>query len=553
MGVCIQKLSHSCGSSDALQTFEKEDGTLDGYCFSCNTYVANPYGVTKRIEDIPKSERLSKSKEEILAELKKIEELPVVNLPSRRLRSTSLEAFGVKVGLSEEDGKTPRVVYFPYRKNGKVVRYKARLLDEKRMWSIGVDNDVDLFGWEEAISTGAKRLIITEGEYDAIALQSIINTHTKETFNDYKPAVVSLPNGAGSAGKDVGKLLNKISKHFREISLCFDNDEAGARAIEEVSRLIPHATVITLPSKDANQAVIEGKGKAAFAAITFNHAKAKNSRLVWLDDIWEDSKKPAAHGVSWPWEWMTRKTRGIRKGETIYLGAAQKMGKSEIVNTLAAHLVGVHDWKILLAKPEEANVKSVKLLAGKIAHAKFHDPDVQFDEDKYEEAGKTLMGHKVAMLNLYQHLGWETLKSDIISAVGDGIDAVFIDPITNLTNGISAADANTKLQEIAQELAAMAKDLNIVIFIFCHLRNKDSGSSHDRGGEVLTSEFAGSRAMGRSCNYMLGLEGNKDPSLPETERNIRTLVILDDREFGEVGRMRMYWDSKTTEFNELVE
>lgn len=549
--MCIQKLSHSCGTSDALQVFEKEDGTLDGYCFSCDQYVANPYNKPMTIDDIPKSERLSKTKEEIREELEEISQCSCVDLPDRRLRKSSLEAFGVKVGLSQKDGKTPNVVYFPYKSKGEIVRYKARLLGEKKMWSIGTSNDVDLFGWDEAIATGSKRLIITEGEYDAIALSGIINTYTKDQFAEYKPAVVSLPNGAGNAARDLGKLLPKISKHFREISLCFDADEAGTRAIEAVSKLIPHATVITLPSKDANQCVIEGKGKAAFNATTFNHAKAKNSRLVWLDDIWDDSKKPAVFGVSWPWEWMTKKTRGIRKGETLYLGAAQKMGKSEIVNTLAAHLVAVHDWKILLAKPEEANTKSVKLLAGKIAYTKFHDPDVEFDEAKYEEAGKTLMGHKVCMLNLYQHLGWETLKSDIISAVGEGVDAVFIDPITNLTNGMSSADANTKLQEIAQELAAMAKDLNIVIFIFCHLRNKDSGSPHDRGGEVLTSEFAGSRAMGRSCNYMLGLEGNKDPSLPPMERNIRSLVILDDREFGESGKVRLYWDSNTTAFNEL--
>ena len=205
----------------------------------------------------------------------------------------------------------------------------------------------------------------------------------------------------------------------------------------------------------------------------------------------------------------------------------------------------------MLAKPEEANVKTAKLMAGKIAHAKFHDPKVEFDVRRYEEAGKVLLGKKVCMLNLYQHLGWESLKADIYAAKAEGIDAVFIDPITNLTNGMNSGDANTKLQEIAQELAAMAKDLDIVIFIFCHLRNPESGTPHDRGGSVLTSQFAGSRAMGRSCNYMFGIEGNKDPELQEEERNVRTLVLLDDREYGEVGRYPMYWDSKTTMFNEM--
>lgn len=551
MGECLVKLPHSCGSSDALQVFEKEDGTVDGYCYSCRTYIPHPFGAPRNASDIPKAERIRKTKEEIQAEMEEITGYPVVDLVDRRLRAVELDHYGIKVGLSEEDGKTPKFHYYPYTRKGKIIGYKVRLIENKRMWSLGDQADVDLFGWEQAKSSGAKRLIITEGELDAVAMYKIIETYTDEKYQDLKPAVVSLSHGAASAGKDVAKALPEIRKYFKEVSLAFDDDKAGKKATEDVCTILPDATVIPLPCKDANECILKGKGKEAFKAITWNHKTAKNSRIVWLDDIWEEAKKPAEWGVSWPWKDVTDATRGIRKGETIYIGAAQKMGKSELLNQIAAHLVAKFDWKVLLAKPEEANVKTAKLLAGKIAHAKFHDPKVEFDLEKYEEAGKTLLGKKVCMLNLYQHLGWETLKADIYAAKAENIDAVFIDPITNLTNGMNSADANTKLQEIAQELAAMAKDLDIVIFIFCHLRNPESGTSHDRGGSVLTSQFAGSRAMGRSCNYMFGIEGNKDPELPEEERNVRTLVLLDDREYGEVGRFGLYWDSITTMFNEM--
>jgi len=204
----------------------------------------------------------------------------------------------------------------------------------------------------------------------------------------------------------------------------------------------------------------------------------------------------------------------------------------------------------MMAKPEEANAKTYKLVAGKVSARVFHDPEVEFDEEAYDKAGEVLKD-KLCMVNLYQHLGWETLQADIRTAATEGCKAIFIDPITNLTNGMNAADANTKLQEIAQELASMAKDLDVVIFIFCHLRNPESGPSHDRGGKVLTSQFAGSRAMGRSCNYMFGLEGNKDPELSEEERNIRDLVLLDDREFGEVGSVSLYWNRSNGMFTEM--
>ena len=205
---------------------------------------------------------------------------------------------------------------------------------------------------------------------------------------------------------------------------------------------------------------------------------------------------------------------------------------------------------MFLVKPEESNEKSYKLVAGKLAAKKFHDPKVEFDEEAFDKAGEEI-GENLFLLNLYQNLTWETLEGDIRAAAAAGVKAVFIDPITNLTNGMSAADANTKLQEIAQNLAALALDLDIVILIFCHLRNPDSGTPHERGGEVLSSQFAGSRAMARSCNLMVGIEGNRDPSLSPEERNLRHLVVLENRETGEVGRYQLYWNPITTLFTEV--
>lgn len=52
---------------------------------------------------------------------------------------------------------------------------------------------------------------------------------------------------------------------------------------------------------------------------------------------------------------------------------------------------------------------------------------------------------------------------------------------------------------------------------------------------------------------MLGLEGDKDPDKSKEERNMRRLVILEDREFGASGFIRLYWDKKSGLFNEIEE
>lgn len=551
MTKCVEKLPHrtdKCNSGNGLQVFMDDEGNYSGYCFACGTYVPNPYA------DKPKDykpQSIFKSKEQIQAELEDIGDYPVVDLPERKLKKEYLEYFGVKIGVSEQDGVTPILHYYPYRKDGELRGYKVRLIEDKKMWAVGTTKDVNFFGWQEAIQAGGKKLFITEGELDAVALFQIFKEHNKGTvYAEHNPAIVSLVNGAGGAVKDVTNHLAEIRKHFKEIILVFDNDAAGKKAAEDVTKVVPDALVATLPAKDANDCLVQGRGKACYNATQFNAQKPKNTRLVSGNDLHESAKEPPKYGVSWPWRSVTEATRGIRLGETIYIGAGQKQGKSEIVNTLAAHFIKEHGWKVFLVKPEEANNKTYKLVAGKLAGKFFHDPTKPFDEKAYDEAGEVLQDH-LFMLNLYQHVGWETLKADIRQAASDGCKAIIIDPITNLTNGMSAADANVRLQEIAQELSAMALDLNVVIFIFCHLRNPDSGIPHERGGEVLSSQFAGSRAMARSCNLMLGLEGNRDPNLSPEERNLRTLVLLEDREFGETGRYKLYWDNKTGLFNEI--
>ena len=550
-GKCVEKLPHSCGSRRGLQVFQKEDGSYDGFCFSCGTAVTDPY------KDKPEGYKPAynpKTDEEIQEEIDEVKEFQTVALKDRGLSKESLEHFGIKIGLSEVDGVTPTSHFYPYYKGDELKGFKCRVIEGKKFFSIGSVKDVDLFGWHQAVLSGGKKLFVTEGEMDAVALYQIFRAVNKGTkYESNIPAIVSLAHGSGSAVKELLKHREMIFMHFKEIVLVFDQDKPGEEAVEAVLKVFPEGvSVAHLPRKDANQCLLEGVSKAAYNAVAFNSVKPKNTRLVLADSLFEEAKIAPTIGAPWPWEAVTKKTRGIRLGETIYIGAAQKMGKSEIVNTLAAHFIKELGWPVLLAKPEESNKKSVKLVAGKIVGKIFHDPNVPFDEESYDKACD-LMRNKLFLINLYQHLGWETLKADIRAAAMEGCKAIFIDPITNLTNGMSAADANTRLQEIAQELSAMALDLNVVIFIFCHLRNPDSGPPHERGGEVLSSQFAGSRAMARSCNLMFGLEGNRDPHLNPEERNVRTLVLLEDREFGEVGRFKLYWDRATSLFNEIGE
>lgn len=550
MKTTVEKLPHSCGTSDALQVWVDENGKYDGFCFACRKYVDNPYHDR---DPSHKPEVKMKSEDEIRAEIEEALALPTRDLPSRKLKKEYLEYFGITVGVSQVDGQTPELVYLPYNNEyDELIGFKVRLLSPKKMWAIGTTRDSAPFGWEQAKKAHGKKLFIVEGEFDAVALFQILKDKNKGTaWADNNPPVISIPAGAASVNKSLGRYRSEIDRHFKEIVLVFDQDKPGQDAVQEALKIFPHATVVnTLPEKDINDCLINGRSKAALEALLFKAAAPKNTRIINGRSLHEKAKKPPAWGLPWPFPGINSVTRGIRTGETIYIGAGAKMGKSELVDQLTSHFIQAFGWKVFLVKPEQSNEETYKRVLGKIAKRNFVDPKVEFDEKAYDEAGE-IAGDKLEILDLYQHVEWTTLEKDIRSAAADGCKAVFIDPITNLTNGMDAATANVVLQKIAQDLAALALDLDILILIFCHLRNPDSGPDHSNGGKVLASQFAGSRAMARSCNLMVGLEGNKDPDLPEEERNIRHLVVLENRTTGETGRWPLYWNRETTLFGEL--
>ena len=547
-GRCVERIYHPECGDHLVQVFENEDGSYSGYCYPLQRYVKDPYSEKPKGYK-PKFKK--KDPAEFQKNLEEVLECPVIPLPERGLNLDTNAFYGVHTGLSEADGVTPKSRYYIYKKDGTPVAIKVRVLESKQMFSIGDMSEADLFGWEEAVEAGGKRLFITEGEEDALALYQICKTANKGTkYADLNPSIVSLKNGAASAAKSLLKELPKIRNNFKEIVLCFDNDEVGRQAAEDVVKVIPDALVATLPGKDANDCLLAGKIKQAYASIQFRATKPKNTRLVSAASVVEDARKEVPWGFSYPYEGLTELTRGRRFGETYYFGAGVKMGKSELLNDLVAWDIKVHGWKVFVIKPEESNRRTLQGIIGKLVNGIFHDPAVPFDYDLFDK-GVLELGDNLIMLNLYQELTWEGLKADIRAAVMEGCRSVYIDPITVLTNGINAADANTLLQKMAQELAQMAMDLQIVVHIFCHLKAPEVGPPHERGGEVQSFQFAGSRAMMRSCHSMIGMEGNKDPDLSKEERNIRTLVLLEDRMTGNSGKIPLYWNDKTGAFTEI--
>ena len=521
--------------------------------------------------------------------IEEVKAFPTLAIEERGITEDTCRKLGIRTELSGSDGVTPVAHYFPYSVEGKLVGYKKRDLtlpkiQDGHFSTIGFQSvKCDLFGAANCSKTGAKKIFICEGEYD----QAIVWQVLKARYPKTKPAVVSISNGTAGAVLNIGQKHNmKFLKKFSEVILCFDNDGAtseeklrgikkGKEATADVYGLLPDIKVVPLPDDKDPCESYEMLGENEFYWSLMKPIQYTPEGFVKYEEIRNKAIELPVLGKGWPWESVYRKTLGRRIGEGYYFGAGVKMGKSVIVDTLTEYII-TNDknkmgepQKVALFKFEEQPDETVKKVAGKFYRKDFSNPEKiifiseggkevdvwgepirdnssYFNPSELESAVDSI-GDKVVMYNNYGRCNWDELKGAIRHAVlVEHIEDIFIDPITRLTAGMTAAEANTELERFADEISKMSQDLGFTYYCFCHLKSPDNRSTpHEHGGKVMSSQFRGSRSMMQACHYMFGLEGNKDPEQPEKVQNTRYFVILDDRKYGRTARIPLFYDVDT--------
>lgn len=490
-----------CGSSDGMAVYEGDKGHgPNGYCFVCNRYEANPYG-SKPVDTTAGSYRHIVMEASLpprtAGYFESISEYPITADLSRSILQPSNKYFGVRSSLSQLDGTTPTEKFYPYTRDGKLVAYKVRKVENKDFHTVGDFKNADLFGQQQATKAGGKRIFITEGEEDAIALYQALKEHARGTqWAHLDPAVVSIPTGAASAVKALSAHMSFLKK-FEQIVLVFDQDTPGKEAVDAVLKLIPEALVATLDEKDPNDMVIKGKSNQLAKAVLFNAKAIKPSSVVGVSSVLDRALSKPTMGLSWPWPSLTKATYGIHTKRLYGLGAGVGLGKSEFAKQLQAHIVSVHGSPIGLFNFEEDVGRSLKGIAGKIDGVPYHVPDIEYDERRLRATVEQLDG-KVLLFDHYGSKDWSDVRAGIrYMVVAEGIKHIFLDPMTALIAHLSSTEANEALNAIMSELSGMVHELDFTLYYFCHLNPPTNGPPHERGGKVVEQQFTGSRAMMR--------------------------------------------------------
>lgn len=500
----------SCGSSDANALYT--DGHQ--FCFACGAHQ-------KGDGDMDEAPVVSDKRTPGL-----IPSAPSAPIQSRKLSLSTCQRFGYF--LSTFNGKPVQVAPY-YDKDGALVAQKVRFKDKSFMF-LGEPKKATLFG-QTLWRNGGKRIIVTEGEIDALSVS--------EVHGDKPWPVVSLPNGAQGAKRDLSKNLEWLLS-FEEIVLMFDNDDPGREASKNAASIFPpgRCKIATLPLKDANDMLRAGRGAEVKQAI-WEAKEYRPDGVVTIDDIMEEVLADPVEGLPWFCKQLTKHTYGRRNGEIYALGAGTGIGKTDFLTQQMAYDLTELKQPIAVFALEQKPTETVKRIAGKVACQQFHIPDGSWTKDELREA---LGEVKQTPLFLYDNFGatdWSLIANTMRHlAHSCNVKLFYIDHLTALAQGADEGEREG-LEKIMAEMGSLVKELDCVIHLVSHLATPE-GKPHEEGGRVMIRHFKGSRAIGFWCHYMFGLERDQQQE-NEGLRKVTTLRVLKDRFTGRATGETLYF------------
>lgn len=573
---CIAKIKHdvpNCKSNSgkSLQVWlnENEDGTrtFSGYCFACSVLVPNPYG-----NNPPDPKEIHvKTPEEIQEEISEVTACPRFNLDHRSIDADQWTEHGVRLLYSEFDGTTPNALAHGYTRNGKLVRWKIKLLDKKIIWSIGDTKDNDPYNWERAKVIGGKTLYITEGEEDSIALRLILRMLNRGTqYEELDFAVISLSDGSDSVHKCISRVAEEIKQRWDNVVAVFDQDEPGRKASKELCRLLPGTMVAQIPAKDANECLKRGFLKQTRDAVIFRASKPLPTALVDKSILMLEMDEELTEGASTPWAVMTRSSYGQRRGEIWTLGGTEGGGKTTLARQMGEHNILENSWAVFTAFMEESPQQTLRRFASLHDNLPYFDPvfcreDPRYDHDKFLVTCQKFLPYLEMWDRKQQgedpYETWEGIKT-ILRQIGPDIDQFVGDNLTILSEGLTASERNDFLGKVYADSVKIADQYQFHVLWLSHLNPVSKGSRpHELGGKVLKGDFTGSRAAAKYSHYMFGFERN----MQAVDPNCSIIRGIKAREAGKLEAFKTYyeadsgrivqrsWDDSQFETKEIVQ
>jgi twinkle protein len=447
------------------------------------------------------------------------------DLPKRALREETLRKFGYMVG--EYKGQGCHIANYRDT-SGKVVAQKIRRPDKTFSW-MGSPKEVGLFG-QHLWGSGGRSVVITEGEIDAMSVCQAFNL---------KYPVVSLKDGAQSAVKSIQASYDWLDT-FEKIVLCFDMDEPGQKAVEEVAPLLPPGKVfiMKLQRKDAGEVLVQD-GAEQITRAFWNATQYRPDGIIKGSELsLERLLEASTPGYDLPYPRLNEKLGGLRKREITLLTAGSGIGKSTFAREIAYHLHQKHGLTIgnvFLEEGVEKTALGYIAIHNDIPLGKLkRNPREALPLEVYERSMEEVIHDRMFF---YDHFG--SLASDRLLgrlrylAVVEGCDFIILDHISIVISGEQSSSEGERrdIDILMTKLRMLVEETGVGLIAIVHLKQPE-GKPHEEGGRVTLSHLRGSGSLKQLSDNVIGLERNQQD---EDEADISGVRILKCREWGDTG------------------
>ena len=501
----------NCGSSDA--NIKYEGGTK--FCFSCRTYskaegheqVAKPVSINNN--------HLNFSSGVIDA------------IYDRQIKRETCNFYNVQV-LHDRNNNVVKHIYPYFDINNSHVANKIRLVDNKAFHSEGALQNATLFG--QSKFRGGKYLTICEGEVDALSAYELMGS---------KWASVSIKNGCQSALRDVKANYDYINK-FEKVVICFDNDEHGRKAANQVAQVFEpnKCLIMDMRFKDANEYLMKNM-REEFTKDWWNARPYTPAGIYNLADISgriyeEDDTETCLY----PYNGLNDKLFGMRTGELVTFTAGTGAGKSSLMREMMHHLLKNTKHNIGVFSLEENITRTMLHIMSVEANDRLYIKEVQknYTTEQLQAFEKETIGTR--RFFGFDHFGSIT-TDEILNRVRYMVKAldckyILIDHLSILVSGIEGEDERRNIDQLMTKLRSLVEETRCAMLLVSHLRRATGDKGQEQGKEISLSMLRGSHSIAQISDAVIALERDQQAEDPVVA-NTTTVRVLKNRYAGETG------------------
>lgn len=428
-------------------------------------------------------------------------------LDQRGNLSTPAEAMGV----STQARHGGQWLCFPYLLEGRVVNRKYRLTSEKRH---EMDKGGRLCLWNaEILSTAPHDLIITEGEFDALAAMAC-------GFHN----VVSVPNGAPSEQVDDPVNAKRYSylyeteeqlKQIKTIILATDSDKPGRLLARDLCSILgaERCKFVEYPEgcKDLNDVLVK-LGQPAVVELLNKAKPYPVEGLHRFSDFPDEVEVQAMDtGIT-----DLNPLMNVALGTLTVFSGFSNMGKSTVINTILAHCVS-KGVPVCIASFE---TMAKPILLNGLAKALLGTNDLSNNPNR-AVAIERLEHHVTIISNALDESEEIDLKRYIdlmrIAVIRDGARVIVLDPWNELEHKRHPHETETEyIGRAIRALKSFARRYNISLWVVAHPTKPQKGMN----GKPGLYDVSGSANWANKADY--GLIYHR----PDKTKNEGTLTVV---------------------------